>query len=109
MRKQSPPSSSVITSLDNVAITKLLSYFLEWLTEGEDSTQKPTISQNTHQWLYSLLLVLDSPLLDDSASVLSKFLSLCCTLRSLEQTDADIASVNIIYTIISKFFGQTEQ
>lgn len=63
------------------------------------------------EWIYSLLLVLDFPVLDDSASTLSKLLRFSCLVRSQDcrsETEDALATANVIYTVITKFYGQKD-
>lgn len=124
-RKSISPSSSVILSLDNVrndvhsllisnkvTVSKILLYISLRLDTGlaEQGQEQFTISQNVLTWIYSLLLVLDYPLLDDGASTLSKILYFCCVLRARPsiKTEGLLPQINIIYTLITIYFGQRE-
>lgn len=93
-----------------VLVSKLLTYFSSWLDKdlehnGQENFVFPKIAC---KWIYSLLLVLEYPLLDDGASTLSKLLYFCCVVRSQPHDQTTVAEANVIYTVITKFFGQQE-
>jgi hypothetical protein len=97
------PLLGIILQLDDATTTLLVNYLIEWLEDNE-------LNEERIAWLFALLLVLDKPLDPDTAASLQALLRKCCVARArlTNPRDSIVASLNILITIITKFFGQFE-
>lgn len=96
------PTMSVVMTLDIVSVRQLLEYHIRWAKKAKEVDEVHT------QWLYALLSRLDKPIDADMASALRSLLRRLAEDRSrLEsQQDQALPALNILITIIAKYFGQ---
>lgn len=102
-----------------VSVRQLLEYHIRWAKKAKEVDEVHT------QWLYALLSRLDKPIDADMASALRSLLrrlaedrcrlvrspSCACACRSSwpvqeSQQDQALPALNILITIIAKYFGQ---
>ncbi|XP_071499075.1 gem-associated protein 2-like [Diadema antillarum] len=98
-----PPLITIISSLDQAMVQKLLEYHVEWL-----ETVGFSIAQGC--WLFALLSCLEKPLLADSTATIRTLSRHCATLRAvLESTNDDnLPPLNLLISIIARYFDQTD-
>jgi len=100
------PFLNVIFSLDERTVNVLIGYHIDWLINGHFSLHRAN-------WIYAFLAVLEKPLLPDIACKLRDLIVFCCKERSTippHQIDHPLLpSLNILTTIIDKFFGQGDK
>jgi len=98
-----PPLLSIIVNLDQVTVISVIQHHINWLEN------KP-LTKHSAQWLHSLLALLEKPLDPDTASALRVLLRRASELRAKLTTpqDALLPPLNILITIVAKYFGQME-
>ncbi|XP_049849457.1 gem-associated protein 2-like [Schistocerca gregaria] len=100
------PTPSLLCRLDEVSVVRLLKYHIRWATDRESE-----LTEESVVWLFSLLVALDTPLNASTQAELRSLMCRCCELRS-KTPPSDSAfllpKLNILITIISVVFGQTE-
>ncbi|CAG8558653.1 3517_t:CDS:2 [Funneliformis caledonium] len=96
------PLVSVVSKIDQVTTITLLSYHQKWISNGI------TIAQS--QWLFALLARIDNLLMPNQMAILRQLSEKCIQLRQLadEEDLLMLASLNIIITIVRKYFGQKD-
>lgn len=98
-----PPLVTVISSLDQAMVQKLLEYHVEWLELLGFS-----IAQGC--WLFALLSCFEKPLLADSTATIRTLSRHCATLRAVmdSNTEENLVALNLIISIIARYFDQTD-
>lgn len=98
-----PPLISMISSLDQAMVQKLLEYQIEWL-----ETLGFSVAQGC--WIFALLAYIEKPLLADSTATIRTLSRHCATLRAAmdSNTEEDLAPLNLLISIIARYFDQTD-
>ncbi|CAI2163165.1 13479_t:CDS:2 [Funneliformis geosporum] len=96
------PLVSVVSQMDQITTITLLSYHQKWISNGI------TIAQS--QWLFALLARVDNLLMPNQMAILRQLSEKCIQLRQkVDEEDLIMfASLNIIITIVRKYFGQKD-
>jgi len=83
-------------------VVKLLMHHIKWVDRSE------AITAHQRLWLFALLARLEKPLDSDTSSTLRSLLRHCTYERAklVEASDPELASLNMLITIIGHFFGQ---
>eukprot|EP01132_Coremiostelium_polycephalum_P007628 gene7628-9384_t len=97
------PDINLIIQLDHILIVNLVEYHIEWLENKE-------LNQQRSYWIYVLLSVLEKPIDSDTAANLRSLLRRLALLRSKIDSKDDplLPSINILFTIVAKYFNQLE-
>nr|CAG8470958.1 13616_t:CDS:2 [Entrophospora candida] len=98
------PSLSIIKRLDQATTYSVLSYHIKWLKDDD-------ITVRQSQWMFALLLHLDKLLTAGQISNLRVLCKKCIEIRGnlvVEKNDQKIAMLNIIITIVKRYFGQQD-
>jgi len=97
------PTFSLIKRLDHVMVVNLVNYHIEWL-------EKRNLTKERSYWLYILFIVLEKPIDSDTSSNLRSLLRRLAYFRSKVESIDDplLPSINILMTIVGKYFGQLE-
>ncbi|XP_065338085.1 gem-associated protein 2 [Cloeon dipterum] len=99
-----PPLASIIFSLDQPLIEKLLEYHTRWM-------QSTSFTVEQGRWIYSLLAGLELPLTPDVCSVIRALARTCANVRDKLQVDCDaqlVTALNLIICLVSKYFRQLD-
>jgi survival of motor neuron protein-interacting protein 1 len=98
-----PPLLSIVLHLDDVTVQALLHHHIQWFET------RPMTAQRA-QWFYALLARLEKPLDPDTAASLRTLLRRSAVLRSkmTDPRDPLLPALNIIITIVAKYFNQQE-
>ena len=101
-----PPSIAVISSLSQQMTLQLIEMHADWIQNDPECLE-------ASQWLFSLLIRLDTPLTADEIVVLRTISKACLCIRKKLGTTPDcnsnkMASIAIITTIIAHVFGQRD-
>jgi len=99
------PLLSILFLLDAVSISDLLRHHIAFLIEDN------YLDQSRAEWFFSLLVCLEIPLLPDMAAMLRILLRKLERMRTelITTRDTQLAPLNILITLISKYFGQQQQ
>jgi len=97
------PLVSILSQLDSVGITTLLKHQIKW-ADTEDLTEERAM------WLFSLLVRMEKPIPVDMSYLLRRLLRRLCTVRAELKSSSDsiLPPLNILITIVSKYFNQGE-
>jgi len=100
------PLLDYIVSFEEFTITSLIENHINWLIESGFSLHRA-------HWIYALLVRLEKPLLPETSSKLRELILFCCKERSQippnDKTNPLLPSLNILITIIDKYFGQGDK
>ena len=122
------PFLSFMTFLPQKAIECLLLWHYDWFSTSHSQPQPPRPSSSTSPststsasaacgldhsnclWIYSLLAVLQKPVSPDTVFTLRQLCRLCRQTRSVlgSEQPKDLAAVNLIILIISRYFDQLD-
>ncbi|KAM9975892.1 hypothetical protein ACTFIW_013284 [Dictyostelium discoideum] len=93
----------ILCRLDHVLTVALVNYHIEWLEKRE-------FTQERSYWLYMLLSLLEKPIDPDTCSNLRSCIRRLSVFRSkiTNLNDPNLPSINILFTIIAKYFDQLE-
>ncbi|KAN0009923.1 hypothetical protein ACTFIU_007233 [Dictyostelium citrinum] len=97
------PTMDILCRLDHVLTVALVNYHIEWLEKRE-------FTQERSYWLYMLLSLLEKPIDPDTCSNLRSCIRRLSVFRSkiTNLNDPNLPSINILFTIIGKYFDQLE-
>ena len=91
----------------------LLQWHVEWFCEEDNLNhgEEVRLDHDSCLWLYALLAVLEKPVSPDTVFTVRQICRFCRKMRttSLNESEADmrnLAAVNLIILIISRFFDQ---
>jgi hypothetical protein len=130
--KAHPPLLSIVLSLGQPELLRLLNRHIKWLCANalpndrggaEDSTATPastpasalaggSLSRARAVWLYALMAGLEKPLHRNTAAMLRQLGRHCASLRAtsiVSAKDPRLASLNVLLTLIEFAFGQGQQ
>ncbi|KND01348.1 uncharacterized protein SPPG_03160 [Spizellomyces punctatus DAOM BR117] len=99
------PLLNLICNLEQGEVLKVLKYHTNWLSDDD-------ISEEQCQWIFALLLRLDTLLHGDEVSIIRDLCRKCRGIRShmidLDAGDPRAATLNMIVAIVSHIFGQRD-
>ncbi|KAI5350821.1 hypothetical protein L3X38_003712 [Prunus dulcis] len=97
------PLLSVILRMDSVARVSMLRKCINAIEAMS------TLSRNDCLWLFSLCAVVDTPLDADTSASLRSLLRRCAALRAAKYVlNDEVVMLNILATILGRYFGQSE-
>jgi len=96
-----PPNLSVMSTMSQPLITKLLEYHIDWFEVTGYSVQQG-------RWLYALLAFLDKPLTPETCSSLRSLARHCAKFRAslLESQDESLNALNLFICLVARYFDQ---
>ena len=106
------PVLSFIAFLPQKAVEALLQWHVEWFCEEDnlDNGEEIRLDHDSCLWLYALLAVLEKPVSPDNVFTIRQLCRFCRKMRSFlcdsEVDHKNLAAVNLIILIISRFFDQ---
>lgn len=101
--KGTPPAVPVVLSISSATVSALIPFVVEWAECDE-------FSRPLREWIFSLLLIVQKPLLPDVCAAIRGLANLCRTLRSSldpEKKD-EIMELSWFIAIVGEYFGQTD-
>ncbi|MED6130866.1 hypothetical protein PIB30_004730 [Stylosanthes scabra] len=99
----SPPMLSSVLRMDPKARVSTLLKRISLLESAS------TISRNDCMWLFALCASVDTPLHADTSAALRSLLRKCASIRAGKaELDEEVVMLNIMATILGKYFGQSE-
>ncbi|XP_076468668.1 gem-associated protein 2-like [Babylonia areolata] len=96
-----PPLLSIVARMDQPTVIKVLEYHVNWL-EATGFTHKQG------QWFYSLLAVLQKPLIPESCSWLRQLARICSVIRATLHSPEDsvLHELNLLICLVAHYFDQ---
>ncbi|CAG8764826.1 28694_t:CDS:2 [Racocetra persica] len=98
------PFLSIMSRLDQPTTIALLFYHINWLDSGITITKS--------QWLFALFLKVDKLVTRDQMAILRSVCRKCIDIRQnlsmLDVEDPTLASLNMVITIVRRYFGQRD-
>ncbi|XP_013380682.1 gem-associated protein 2 isoform X1 [Lingula anatina] len=98
-----PPLVSIIASMDQPAVLKVLEYHLNWF-------EATGFSQEQGRWFYALLASLEKPLTPETCSLLRTLARNCSSLRATLPSPQHplLRPLNLLITLVARYFGQID-
>lgn len=96
-----PPWLSIVSQMDQPTVTKVLEYHVNWL-------EATGFTHRQGQWFYSLLAVLQKPLIPESCSCLRELARICSIIRATLSSpeDSTLHEVNLLICLVAHYFDQ---
>ncbi|XP_041346949.1 gem-associated protein 2-like [Gigantopelta aegis] len=98
-----PPLLSIVVSMDQHTVVRVLEYHVNWLEATGFTTEQG-------RWFYALLASLQKPLLPEACALLRTLARLVSNLRAsmLDASDSRVSELNLIITLVSRYFEQSD-
>lgn len=108
--RPSLPQLSACTALEQVDVQHLVQLHAHWLDDAWEEEGAEALTDQRAAWLFALLARLDADLLADTAASLRHIFRVLTRVRARhsasEAASARVASVNVLITIIARYFKQ---
>ncbi|KAF9581871.1 gem (nuclear organelle) associated protein 2 [Lunasporangiospora selenospora] len=102
-KKGMRPEPRFLIRLNQGHLFRLLQYHMRWMAEDDMTEQEG-------KWLYAIFLKLDRLVESDEVSILRNMAKKCARIRSHLhiESGSKLATVNMVITIVARFFGQED-